>query len=66
MADESDNPPFPVGRASNIAIQATWAQKGQSDAGISEGSTSLRFSQCAKVISTMAYSVSVATLQQMW
>jgi hypothetical protein len=29
MADESDNPPFPVGRASNIAIQATWAQKGQ-------------------------------------
>ena len=34
MADESDNPPFPVGRASNIAIQAAWAQQ-QSDAAAS-------------------------------
>jgi restriction system protein len=25
MADESDNPPFPVGRASNIAMQRAWS-----------------------------------------
>jgi restriction system protein len=34
MADESDNPPFPVGRASNIAIQEAWAKQ-QSDAAAS-------------------------------
>src|SRR6266478_1262773 len=30
MADEPDNPPFPVGRASNIAIQAA-AQQAQNE-----------------------------------
>jgi restriction system protein len=29
MADEADNPPFPVGRASNVAIQATWARQAE-------------------------------------
>jgi hypothetical protein len=27
ITDESDNPPFPVGRASNMAVQAAWTRQ---------------------------------------